>query len=46
MSEFRADLERGRLAGVCDDGRFVERVNLTEFDKSEYACGMFWFKKA
>jgi len=40
-----SDLELVELSGVHDDGRFVERVNLAEFDHSEYACGMFWFKK-
>jgi hypothetical protein len=40
------DLELVELSGVCDNGRFVERVNPTRFAESEYACGMFWFKKA
>jgi hypothetical protein len=44
--EYFSNLELVELSGVHDDGRFVERVNLTEFDESEYACGMFWFKKA
>jgi len=40
-----AGLDLVELSGVHDDGRFVERVSLSEFDKSEYACGMFLFKK-
>lgn len=45
IREYFSDLELIELSGVHDDGRFVEHVNLAEFDKSEYACGMFWFKK-
>jgi len=28
---------------VHDDGRYVERISLSEFAGSRYACGMFWF---
>jgi SAM-dependent methyltransferase len=43
--EYFAELELVELAGVHDGGRFVERVGLDEFRESEYACGMFWFRK-
>ena len=43
--EYFSDFELVELSGVHDDGRFVERVGLNEFKESEYACGMFWFRK-
>ncbi len=43
--EYFSELELVELSGVHDDGRFVERVGLNEFHESEYACGMFWFRK-
>jgi len=43
--EFFFDLKLIEFSGVHDDGRFVENVELDTFDKSDYACGMFWFKK-
>ena len=41
-----SSLELVEFCGVHDDGRFVERIQLSEFARSEYACGMFWFRKA
>ena len=43
--EYFAGLELVEFSGVHDDGRFVERAGLSEFKESEYACGMFWFRK-
>ena len=43
--EYFPDLDLVELSGLHDDGRFVERVGLDEFRESEYACGMFWFRK-
>lgn len=40
-----ADMELVEFSGVHDDGRFVANVPLTEFKDSNYACGLFWFKK-
>jgi SAM-dependent methyltransferase len=40
-----AKLELLEFSGVHDDGRFVEKAELSEFRDSEYACGMFWFRK-
>jgi hypothetical protein len=45
IRRYFGDLELVEFSGVHDDGRFVERVGLSEFDHSEYACGMFWFRK-
>lgn len=33
------------FSGVLDDGLYVERANLADFSDSQYACGMFWFRK-
>jgi hypothetical protein len=38
-------LELVEFSGVHDDGSFVERVALSEFEDDAYACGMFWFRK-
>ena len=43
--EYFSELELVELSGVHDDGRFVEGVGPDEFRESEYACGMFWFRK-
>ena len=43
--EYFSDLEPVEFSGVHDDGRFVECVGLDEFKKSEYACGLFRFRK-
>lgn len=39
------ELELQEHSGVDDAGRFVERVALDAFDRSEYACGMFSFRR-
>jgi SAM-dependent methyltransferase len=33
------------FSGVHDDGTFVERANLHDFDADEYGCGLYWFRK-
>ncbi len=45
ICDYFAGLKLEEFSGVHDDGRFVERVELDEFETSEYACGLFWFKK-
>lgn len=40
-----SELRVVEFCGVHDDGRFIQGVRLSEFDDSEYACGMFLFKK-
>ena len=45
IREFFSDLELVEFSGVHDDGRFVEKIELTEFKESDYACGMFLFRK-
>ena len=34
-----------RLSVVTDSGRFVENIDINVLEKSNYACGLFWFKK-
>ncbi len=46
VRDYFFDLELVEFSGVHDDGRFVQRVRLSEFRDSRYACGMFWFRKA
>jgi len=43
--DYFAGLELVEFSGVHDNGQFAEHVGLDEFRESEYACGMFWFKK-
>lgn len=45
IMEYFTGLEIVEFCGVHDDERYVERVGLDEFRESEYACGMFWFRK-
>jgi SAM-dependent methyltransferase len=33
------------FSGVDDEGLFRENINIDAFSNSEYACGLFWFKK-
>lgn len=41
-----ADLELCEYSGVGDDGVFKELIALDHFDRDDYACGMFRFRKA
>lgn len=45
IRRYFADLELMEFSGIHDDGRFVQYVELAEFDNSTYACGMFWFRR-
>ena len=38
------DLKLIEFSGV-DDGRFLEDIVVSELKDSNYACGLFWFKK-
>jgi hypothetical protein len=39
------ELELVEFSGVHDDGSYVERVELSTFQNSEYACGFFWMRR-
>ena len=43
--EYFTGLELIELSGLHDNKRFVEQVGIDEFNKSDYACGLFWFKR-
>jgi len=45
IMDYFSGLELVEFSGVHDNGQFVERVGMDEFGESEYACGMFWFRK-
>jgi SAM-dependent methyltransferase len=40
-----SQLDLIEFSGIHDDGRFVEHVDIPEFNNSQYACGLFWFQK-
>jgi SAM-dependent methyltransferase len=46
IREMTPELELVEFSGVHDDGRYVERVELSAFRNSEYACGLFWFRQS
>ena len=39
------DLDLVEFSGVTDDGDYVEQVPVHAFDRSQYACGLFWFRR-
>ena len=41
-----SDLELVEFSGIYDNGQYVERVPLDVFVGSNYACGVFWFRKS
>ena len=45
IRELFPHLELIEFSGTHDDGRYVERVELAEFLESEYACGLYWFRR-
>jgi predicted SAM-dependent methyltransferase len=45
IPEMVPELELVEFSGVHDGGRYVEQVELSAFQNSEYACGFFWFQR-
>jgi len=43
--EYFPGLDLVEYSGVHDDCCYVEKVDIDEFVDSEYACGLFWFRK-
>jgi SAM-dependent methyltransferase len=43
--EYFFGLDLVEYSGVHDGGRYVEDVDIDEFVDSQYACGLFWFRK-
>lgn len=43
--EYFKDLELIELSGIMDSGRFIENSDIDVLEKSNYACGLFWFRR-
>jgi len=43
--EYFKDLKLLELSGVTDSGRLIENIDIDILEKSNYACGLFWFRK-
>ena len=43
--DYFKDLKLVELSGVTDSGRFTENIDIDVLEKSNYACGLFWFRK-
>ncbi len=39
------DLELVRFSAEDDNQRFIPAATLSDFERADYACGMFWFRK-
>ena len=42
--DYFSNLECVELSGITDDGEFIENIDMSILDKSNYACGLFWFR--
>lgn len=43
--EYFKDLKLIELPGITDSGRFIANIGIDILEKSNYACGLFWFRK-
>jgi len=43
--DYFKDLKLIEVSGVTNSGRFTENIDIDILGKSNYACGLFWFKK-
>lgn len=43
--DYFCDLKLVELSGIDDKGMFVRNIDPGTLDKSDYACGLFWFTK-
>jgi len=43
--EYFHDLSLIELSGVTDDMVFERNIDITVLEESNYACGLFWFRK-
>ena len=43
--EYFKDLRLIELSGVTDSGKFIENIDIDTLEKSNYACGLFWFTR-
>jgi hypothetical protein len=45
IREMMSELELVEFSEVHDDARYVEQAELSALQSSEYACGLFWFRR-
>ena len=43
--EYFSNLKLIELSGITDSGRFIEYIEIDVLENSNYACGLFWFRK-
>ncbi len=43
--DFFQGLKLKEFSGIDDKGKFREQINIKVLEKSDYACGLFWFTK-
>lgn len=43
--EYFNNLELIELSGIDDGGNFIKNIDMAILENSNYACGLFWFKK-
>jgi len=43
--EYLNNLKLIELSGITDTGDFIENIPISSLENSNYACGLFWFKK-
>jgi len=43
--EYFKGLKLIELSGITDLGKFIENIDIDILEKSNYACGLFWFRK-
>jgi len=45
ICDYFHNLELVEFSAVHDDGQFVEHADLADLQDSDYACGLFWFRR-
>jgi predicted SAM-dependent methyltransferase len=45
IQNYFKDLNLVVLSGVTDSRAFIENIDIDVLEKSNYACGLFWFRK-
>lgn len=43
--KYFVNLELIEFSGIDDNGSFKEKINVDDLANSDYACGLFWFRK-
>ncbi|MCL5997263.1 MAG: DUF268 domain-containing protein [Chloroflexi bacterium] len=45
ICEMARGLELVEFSGIDDQGRYLERIDMSSLQESEYACGLYWFRR-